>query len=438
MSNDCPVFRNYLSLWENSKRRECSAEEFRGAALDILDAVFPLLIPYAVNNPRLFSLKDGNRDRLKTYGPFFSDHPETGSVIRMSDIGKELKNKFGIEYSPSTRLAINVYYQVKGGGKAGVALVIFELGEPPNPAKLPDPDDLEVTGTKIIKFSELVTEEISAQEIFERDLRQHAAWARTTGDWELFWKTLKPGWLGDLYTLADRDAKAQQFYLKAVKYFEEAKKWFSENGQAWSSSILEADYCLKAGLKERAAELYQTIDDGISKKDRSLHAIALVNAGALRLGRKYLEERLRRIDSRESSIAELFQSGECFLWLGRYEEAQQRFQSALTLSNVAKDAESTLETGIRGLNSLLQFIITRREEDYRAARKDLKMMLESCFRRAGTVVHARDEEFMDDINKAFDAHEYLKMLEDAKNNRLPSPPSGYRIRGNSFTKYASV
>jgi len=125
LSKYCPVFRNYLFLWDKSKNEEGTAEDFRLAAIDLIHASSIILCPH---NSLISSLT--NVESLKTYGPFFHHSPKEGKVSKLADVKKQLKEDYNIDFSFETYLAVDVFYQLDGGANAGLATMVFELGKP--------------------------------------------------------------------------------------------------------------------------------------------------------------------------------------------------------------------------------------------------------------------------------------------------------------------
>lgn len=262
------------------------------------------------------------------------------------------------------------------------------------------------------KFIQKVETALTQDRAAAEKLVAAAEQKRQIGDWDAYWNLTAPGNEGDLYTLIDRESEAMNYYRSAAQYYESYQAWTLAQKREWVPTFVEADFYLKARLYPQARAVYEAICNAPDSTDKSIHAIALINSGAVERGRGYLDWRIRNLDfGNENTAPRWYHLGECHFWRGDYANALQCL--ARGLQNWQNPDPPAV-----GLMYLTRYIVERNAADREMARQAFEASIRWFYREG-------------DTEHAFDAHEYLQLLAALDQAK---PLSGLRIRGISFLR----
>jgi tetratricopeptide (TPR) repeat protein len=235
---------------------------------------------------------------------------------------------------------------------------------------------------------------------------------RQAGEWDAYWDLTAPGNRGDLYTLIGQEQDALDYYRDAARYFDDYKAWLLAQKREWVYTSIEADYYLKARLYPQARAVYEVICNAPTSTDKSVHAIALINSGAVERGRGYLDWRIKNFDfGNENTAPRWYHLGECHFWKGDYANA------LVCLARGMQNWQNPDPPAL-GLMHLTRYIAERNATDRDMARQAFEASIRWFYREGET-------------ERAFDAHEYLQLLAAFEQNK---PVTGLRIRGISFLR----
>lgn len=264
------------------------------------------------------------------------------------------------------------------------------------------------------KFIVKVGNKIARQRQAAEELRVSGERARQAGDWDAYWNLTAPGSTGNLLTLISKEQEAVEYFRSATLYFEALKAWTLAQKRAWTDTFVEADFYLKARLYDQARAIYEGVCNAPTATDKSVHAIALINSGAVERGRGYLDWRLKNLDfSDDNTAPRWYHLGECLFWKGDYTDVLAYLTQA-----IERWGKGNPDPPVLGMYHLVRYITARNAADRTAAQSAFEASIRWFYREG-------------DTEHAFDAHEYLGLLAAFEQGR---PPTGFRIRGISFLR----